>query len=615
MGNNPAELKNSLRVKIRPFFSYLWVAGFIFSALSLISVRADDSMPIMPLSEIQPGMKGEWHTVVSGTRIDSFPMEVVGIAQNFIGPQRPVIICKALDATNKLTGPVAGMSGSPVFIDGKLIGAYAYGFLWPKDQALIGVTPIESMLEVETNYPPVAHPAGTNGLAFRNAGEAGTDPQWLAASAGDAASLPALAALQSAMKPLPTPLFVSGISERVLKKFGPQLAGLGLDVMQAPSGTTSHPINNNLEPGSPVAGVLMSGDFDFAGTGTITWRKGNRILAFGHPFLQNGPLEMPMASAEILTVVQSVAQSFKLSNTGPVVGSIYQDRLTAIAGEIGRKAPTTHFEVHLDTPGGKTRLFQGDMFENQMLSPIISAISLLESLYDTMEAGREQTIYMDTMMEIPGHEPVKLSDTASGEEGPFELVIRELMMYESLLNNSCEFPNVKSLAFRVRLVDGWKSSRLDSLAMDRNEAKPGSAIHAVIGLRNYRGEPSSIPVSVPIPADLRASEVQLFVGDADAALRMDESPLVPPQTLDQVLDRLRLTRSHQNICVKLLETAPGISVEGRNLPDLPPSVIAQFESPNANFQKAALNHITLWETNFPAEGTFSGQMTLPVRIK
>ena len=144
-----------IKLPISSFFAVV-----IFLLLSPPAARADDSMPIMPLAEIKPGMTGEWHTVVSGSRIDSFPMEVVGVVENFIGPQRPVIICKALDAANKLTGPVAGMSGSPVFINGKLIGAYAYGFSWPKDQALIGVTPIESMLEVETNYPPQAHPAG-----------------------------------------------------------------------------------------------------------------------------------------------------------------------------------------------------------------------------------------------------------------------------------------------------------------------------------------------------------------------------------------------------------------------------------------------------------------------
>ena len=366
-------------------------------------------------------MTGEWHTVVSGSRIDSFPMEVVGIAENFIGPQRPVIICKALDATNKLTGPVAGMSGSPVFINGKLIGAYAYGWTWPKDQALIGVTPIESMLEVETNYPPGARiPAGTNRLASRNAGETGAEPQWLVAPAGDGPGLPTPATLQSTMKPLPTPLFVSGISERVLQKFSSRLSALGLDVMQAPSGR-AHDIDNDPKPGQPLAGVLMSGDFHFAGTGTVTWRHGNRILAFGHPFLQSGPTEMPMASAEILTVVQSVARSFKLSNTGPIIGTIYQDRLTAIAGEIGRKPNTTHFEAHLDAPGGKTRFFQGELFQNQRLSPIISAISLLESLYDTMESEEQQTIYLDTTLEIPGHEPVKLTDAASGEDaGSFD---------------------------------------------------------------------------------------------------------------------------------------------------------------------------------------------------
>ena len=323
----------------------------------------------------------------------------------------------------------------------------------------------------------------------------------------------------------------------------------------------------------------MSGDFHFAGTGTVTWRHGNRILAFGHPFLQSGPTEMPMASAEILTVVQSVSRSFKLSNTGPIIGTIYQDRLTAIAGEIGRQPNTTHFEVHLDAPGGKTRFFQGELFQNQMLSPTIAATSLLESLYSTMESEEKQTIYLDTTLEIPGHEPVKLTDAASGEEGPSELALRELAMYESLLNNPCEFPNVKSLTFQVRLADGWKSSRLDSLNLDRDEVKPGSMLHAVIGLRDYRGEPSAIPVSVPIPADLRASEVQLFVGDADAARQMDEPPPVPPQTLDQVLERLRLARSHQNLCVKLLETAPGVAVEGKNLPDLPPSVVAHLNSP------------------------------------
>ena len=144
--------------------------------------------------------------------------------------------------------------------------------------------------------------------------------------------------------------------------------------MQAPSGTATHNIDNDLKPGSPLAGVLMSGDFHFAGTGTVTWRNGNRILAFGHPFLQSGPTEMPMASAEILTVVQSYARSFKLSNTGPIIGSIYQDRLTAVAGEIGRQAPTTHFDVQLQAPGGRERHFQAEMFQNQMLTPVLSAI-------------------------------------------------------------------------------------------------------------------------------------------------------------------------------------------------------------------------------------------------
>ncbi len=505
------------------------------------------------------------------------------------------------------------MSGSPVFLNGKLSGAYAYGFLWPKDQALIGVTPIESMLQVETNYPPTKAGVKAPGMDGTAQAETGPGPQWLAAPASGVPDLPPLITLQSAMQPLPTPLFVSGVSARVLRQFSSRLAGLGLDVMQAPSGYSTN-VDNDLQPGSPLAGVLMSGDFDFAGTGTVTWRHGNRILAFGHPFLQSGPSEMPMASAQILTVVQSVQRSFKLSNTGPIIGTIYQDRLTAIAGEIGRKPDTTHFEVQVDAPGDQRHSFHGELFQNQMYSPVISAICLEEALYDTLDSEEQQTIYLDTTLEIPGYKPLQLTDAASGEDAVYPLVIRELETYESLLTNPCQFPDVKSLTFHVRLVNGWKSSWLESLNLDRNEARPGTTVHAVVGLRNYRGESSAIPVAVPIPVNLRASEVQVLVGDADAAQRMDE-PLSPPQTLGQVLDRLRLTRSHQNICVKLMETVPGVAVEGRNLPDLPPSVIAQFQSPNASLQTGTLHHITLWETNFPVAGTFTGQMTLPVRIK
>jgi hypothetical protein len=577
--------------------------------LFFTSARADDT-PIMPLSDIKPGMNGEWHTVVSGTRIDSFPMQVVGIAQNFIGPDRPVIICKGLDATNLASGPVAGMSGSPVYIDGKLIGAYAYGFLYPHNQDLFGVTPIEQMLEVE-KYPPVSNPWGENDLA--QASGSGT-PEWLAAPAADA-NVPSLPDLQSLMKPLPTPLFASGVSERTLKRFEPQLSRLGLEIMQAPSGGTDSLTNVDLVPGAAVSGVLMSGDFDFSGTGTVTWRQGNRILAFGHPFMQNGPTEMPMAPAEVVTVIQSWVRSFKLINVGQVVGTIYQDRLTAIAGEIGRMPRTTHVEVNVSSPGGHERRFQGEMFQDESYSPTLTAIAVLESLEDTMESEVKQTIYMDTDIEIDGHEPIKLSDTASSDEdGAYMLAIQQLLLYERLLSNPFQFPMVKSVVFHARLVNTVESSRLDSLNLDRDEVKPGSTLHAIIGLRNFRGGPSSMPIAIPIPADLHTTQLQLFVGDADAARDMDEPP-VPPRTFDQVLDRLRLTRSHQNICVKLLETTTGVAVQGQNLPDLPPSVVAQFESPNANMEKATLNRTTLWETNFPVSGTFRGQITLPVRIK
>jgi hypothetical protein len=231
-----------------------------------------------------------------------------------------------------------------------------------------------------------------------------------------------------------------------------------------------------------------------------------------------------------------------------------------------------------------------------------------------MESEEKQTVYLETEIQIEGHGSLKLSDAATGESGPGTLAFQQLDLYNRLLSNPCEFPMVKSVVFHVRMANGFDWSRLDSFSMDRDEVKPGSTLHAIIGLRHYRGGPSVIPISVPIPADLEVSRLQLFVGDADAAMRLDETP-APPKTLDQVLDRLRKIRSHQEICVKLLQTTPGLSVGGQNLPDLPPSVVAQYESPDANLHRATLDHVTLWETNFPVSGTFSGEITLPVSIK
>ncbi|MGH8024973.1 MAG: hypothetical protein ACRED1_15390, partial [Limisphaerales bacterium] len=221
---------------------------------------------------------------------------------------------------------------------------------------------------------------------------------------------------------------------------------------------------------------------------------------------------------------------------------------------------------------------------------------------------------LETDLQIQGHGTVRLSDAATEEDGPALLAMRQLALYQELLNNPCEFPRVQSLIFHARLANGFDWSRLDSLSIGSDEVEPGSKLRIVIGLRNYRGEPSVIPVSVPVPGDLDVSKLQLFVGDADAAMGLDETP-TPPRTLDEALDRLRKRRSHQDVCVKLLQTTPGLSVEGQNLPDLPPSVVSQFESPDANLHRATLDHVTLWETNFPVSGTFTGQITLPVRIK
>ncbi len=584
---------------------------------------------ILPLSEVKPGMIGEWRTVVSGTEVESFQLEVLGVSENFTGPQRAVIICQALDARSKLIGPVAGMSGSPVYIGGKLVGAYAYGFTWPKEQAIIGVTPIEQMLEILETYPLEAsrpRRASSSRPSFNSSAiisvEEGTGSLMPVLSAANTVSSTGggnsgeLKRMQSLLAPLPTPLMASGFSERALRAFRPQLEALGLNVMQAPSGTAADGSKFSLEPGSPVAAVLMSGDFNMAATGTVTYRDGDTLLAFGHPFFQLGPTRYPMAGAEIITVIQSVNQSFKLSNTGPLLGSIYQDRLTAIAGKIGELPHLIKMSISTRGANGVVRRYSGDLFEHRSLSPIFASISLLESLYQTMESSEEQTFYLDGRVELEGYDPIVFRDVATGPEGAHSVANSFWENYLKLVNNPYEMPVVTKIDFNIDISDEWLLSSLKAVQVVNKRVKPGGTVDLTLSIYNYLDKPTRHNVSVPIPPGLQSGEaLTILVADAAGAELAETSGRGFVTSVDDIVREWNRRRSRQSIYIKLLKKAPGLILDGENLPDLPPSVQALFTSPGNNTARQPLDETTLWETQIEIPGEFRGSYRVPVTLQ
>lgn len=598
--------------------------------LSLSPFIHAQSTSIMPLSEVMPGMEGTWKTVVSGTEIETFKLKIIGVADNFVGPKQSVIIAEALDADQILSGPVSGMSGSPVYIGDRLIGAYAYGFLWPKEQAVIGITPIEEMLPIletpeetssydrpspENWQPPVfsdpdSQFASHSQLKTPTAPTGGWNWQRIAKPFSDVK-------LNTVLKALPTPLLVSGVSSKTLEAFATEFKTRGLDVRQAPSGTSKRLENVDLLPGSAVACVLMDGDFSFSRVGTVTWREGDELLAFGHAMDQSGDISMPMAPAEIITIVRHYESSFKLSNVGQPVGAIHQDRLTGIAGRIGETAPTTPISITVNPPGKAPRTYSGNVFYDRALTPLIAAISLFESLTSTLDTGAEQTFFTDIKMSIQGHDDLHYREVISGFEGALTFARNFMSIYDALLNNPFESAEVEGVTIDVGIADEWRGSKLQSVQVLSGTPQGGDTIRFALVLDNYLSPSTRHIVEVPLPEKSENQKLQVLIADAATADTYDRGIFGP--TLDSlagIIDYVNESRTSQKLYIKLLKSSEGLQLKGRHLYDLPPSVRKLIDSSrSARANQSAIRLKTIWEKALTFESPVSGSYMVAVPLK
>lgn len=582
---------------------------------------------IMPLQEVEIGMQGTWDTVVSGDHLETFRLKVLGISPNFVGPRKPVIICEALDPDQILSGPVAGMSGSPVYIEGKLVGAYAYGFAWPKEQTIIGVTPIESMIEIVERFPPQdiseryrkSYNNGSEGLVehmvSNSAPKSLFSPQ---AGLGDSVTQ-----VQS-----PFPLYVSGIAPEVLSVFEEQSKELGIHWTHLPASTATNGTNQginpawsdeeamNLRPGMPVAGVLMGGDFSITGVGTVTWKQGNRLLGFGHPFFGGGDIEIPMAAARVITVVRSLQQSFKMTEVGPVVGSIYQDRLTGIAGEVGRTAPTIDVSYRIQNDAGETTQYGAQVFEHSRLSPLLSAIGLLQCLQANLDADEKQTLYLKTWIKVKGQSAIHYENVAIDSAGATQLAIQLLNVMGALSDNPFEYPKIESIRCEVKMVPVQHFSFFDEVTVVSDVPASGETLDVNIRIRNYLGEPVNHTLSIPIPIGMKGEVLTLQIADASQLDPQNQMLLrADMDTLSDIVRQVNQQRTSQNIYVKLLKKADGFQLQGDTMYDLPPSITHLFSTPKNAQYSATTSEVALWETDIPTSGVFSGSYRLNIEIK
>lgn len=595
------------------------IVRLILAAVALASLPLSGKESIMPISEVVPGMEGEWKSVVSGTQVESFPLEVLGIAENFIGPKRALIICQATDPKFKQIGPVQGMSGSPVYIDNRLVGAYAYGFSWAKDQSIIGVTPIEQMLEVLEDYPSSkaketdSYGASVEQWRSTRPGTPGATRDWRITESNGLLDANEIGPL---FQPVPTPLLVSGISDRTIVSFRREFERVGLKVLRAPSGSAREDAKFTLEPGSAVAAVLMNGDFNAAFTGTVTYRDGNTLLAFGHPIDQMGQVQLPMAGAEIITIVQTLPASFKISNTGPLIGSIYQDRLSAVAGRIGELPPLLPYRIGIRAMDGRRRQFMGNLLEHQTWTPLCAGLALLQSIYGTMESSEEQTLFVKGKIGIEDYEPVEFENVSTGPKGGLDFVFSFVERMQQLLGNPFNSVVLSEIAIDIELRDEWVVSDLRSVQLENRRVKAGEQIGIVVTLSNYRNEPSRHWVTLSVPKGLKSGQdLTVLVADAAEAERVDGNRDTVVASVEDIIDQWGGVRSRQAVYVMLLQESPGLRYEGNNMFDLPPSIRALYTSPGNNIVVQELAEVRLAETQIQVEGEFRGTFRIPIALE
>jgi hypothetical protein len=517
------------------------------------------AQPTIPLTEVKKGQRGYGLSVFSGTEPERFDVEVIGVMRN-LRPNISYILARLTGRGLEKSGVAGGMSGSPVFIDGRLAGAVA--FSWPfSNEAVAGITPIESMRALSTFQAlPVTPPPPINLADLRS----GKVPEGLLTAQ--------LSRLQPQLTSGAVPAVqwaTSGFGELSLGLLRQALGSVGTAGKAAP-GTVS----DDLAPGKSVSVVLVDGDFELAANGTVTDRYGDHVLAFGHPFLGLGPVRVPMAAAEVVTVISSANNSFKISNTGQIVGAFEQDRQLGIQGRIGAVAPMVPMSMHVAAQGGeKARDFHVRLADLPEFIPLLVGSTLLGGLESASYATGQQSLELTAHLRLQRYGDLEVRQSFDSENAGTDAAAFLLTIVNYLSQNPLQKVGLEAVDVTVSQTDKPRVASLVGANADRTVVRPGQRVNLSLDLVAYRGDRFRHSLTVDMPTDLPVGRYSLLVGDGSSidAARVALEP-ADPQSFPQALALLRSFHSRRDLMVLGVYGGAGLSVAGEIMPRLPGSV-------------------------------------------
>jgi hypothetical protein len=600
-------------------------------ALATGSLRGQAAIPIMPIGEIRPGMVGIGRTVFEGTRVDEFRAHVLGVIENVMGPKRNLILARLEGGPLATTGVIAGMSGSPVYIDGRLIGAVSYALGSFSKEPIAGITPIDEMTDAVTLDTPRAAAARVNlefpltrenlMAAFRKAlnwnrpfAERPEDARLV--GVGGVAGL-GPRELGTFLRPIATPLVMAGFEPDLAEMLSAALRDQGFVPTGAGAGTRDGdmPFDGPLKPGDAVGVTFVNGDMLLGGTGTVTHIEGDAVYAFGHPMYNLGPTEFPMTRAYVYTVLPSLFASTKLTTTGETIGTLLQDRATTIAGRLGPGPDLIPVNLTLESDRGPTRTFKFGIVKDQLFTPLMTYTVLLNTLYSYERQIGTATYTVQGEAVLDRHDSITLENLFSGDSPSMGAASYIVAPLAALISNPDQAVDIERLDLTIRSAEEPRTATLERVWIDDPRPRAGRTVPLKVLLRTYRGEDVLRTVPIEIPAHASGT-LSVMVSDGQRLGQVEQREARPqqPRTVPQLVRTLNKARRNNTIYVKLLGSEAGAVVNGELLPSLPPSVLAVLEADRSGGSFNPLQSATLGEWEIPTSHVVSGLRTLSVSV-
>jgi len=599
----------------------LFVA-FLFLPL-LVSAQKSESaqnQPTIPVSQIHTGMRGVAYTVFEGVKPEAMDVEVLGVLHNVNGPKGDVILVRLHGQKVEYTGVVAGMSGSPVYLDGKLAGALAFRIGEFSKEPIAGVTPIADMLEINALDRSPAEESAAVKPALNNVAGKTSGP-------GEAVQIPGSAqdsyakGFANYLQPIETPLVFNGFSQEAIQLFSGQLGSAGVVPVMGAGSVSSDKQPEPVEPGSAISAILVRGDMDIEATCTVTYIDPQRLLACGHPLLQFGAVDLPMNKAEVLATLPSPLNAFKIVNTTEPVGTFVQDRHTGIMGVFNRQPDMIPVTLNIHSNTG-VKQFHYEVLNNPRLTPVALMVTVFNALHGVNEFGEEITYRLSGNIGVKGFPEVTMKNMFAPSDGAQPAAMQAAISlgerFGRIYDNPYSAAAVAGVNLDFDLVRERRWARLESARTDVTEARPGEEIMLETVLAPYRGERIVQQIPVKIPTSASKGTLRILVSDGETLDHIGRSNPAFGRKLDLASTISLLNKEHSNnrVYVSLLEADPEARVADKVMPTLPISIMNVMDGMRGNQEMIVSGESNVDETaTAPLDYVVSGAQLLTVTVK